>query len=261
MRRKRSTQLGEKSLSIALFFVLLVVLLVGLSVALKIFLLFKAAKFDGQHQFILELHAPSQNQLLSFDPDMNSAVVLSLKGQVASPFGNSLGIPEDGVVTVSARSDSLYTFVQNLLFHPPSHSPFNIVDRIRFFLFVNNIKPTSISEVEWTVSNQTDDQKLTQLFTDHTAYTENLSVAIVNASGVAGLGNKVATYFSHIGVNVISVTSSQQQVDPTAIVYSGKEGYTVDRLARIFSKKPKASTAPMLSDITVTLGKESANAF
>ncbi len=258
--RNRSVTFGEKSLSIALFFILLVALLVGLSIALKIFLLFKAAKFDGEHQFILELHTPSQKQLLSFSPDTNTISVLSLKDTPPMSFGKFLGIPEDGVVTLSEPSDSMYVLAQNLLFHPPSHLPLNVIDRLRLFLFVNNLKPTNISESTWAKEEQ-DDKKLSQLFTDHTAYTENLSISLINASGVSGLGNKAAQELSHIGLNVISVTSSQDSKEKSNIVYSGKEGYTTKRLMHILKIEAFPSPSAMVSDITVTLGKDAANIF
>lgn len=265
MRRnkKSSIQFGEKSLSIAFFFVLIVILLVGLSVALKAYLLFKSAKFDGEHQFILEVHTPTQKQLLSFDPDTNSAAILSVKGITPLPFGNYLGIPENAVITLPQPYDSLYSLAQDMLFHPPSHLSLNIIDRIRLFLFVNNIKPTNITEDEWSQSQteQGNDKKLSQLFLDHTAYTENLSIAIINASDVSGLGNKVAEELSHIGLSVISVTSAQESKDKTTVVYSGKEGYTVHRLVTIFQIPAQLTAAPMVSDITITLGKDVSGKF
>lgn len=263
MRRSKrnAIQFGEKSLSIALFFILIVVLLIGLSIALKIYLLFKAAKFDGEHQFIFEIHAPSQNQLISFNPDTNSAVVLSIKDMHASSFGNYLGIPESAILTLPEKYDSLYTLTQNLLFHPSNGLSLNVIDRIRMFLFVNNIKPTNITEDEWTQSEQGSDKKLSQLFVDHTAYSENLSIAIVNGSGISGLGTKVAEELSHIGINIISVTSSQDLKEKTTIVYTGKEGYTVQRLVHIFRVASTPTISPMLSDVTITLGKDAAGEF
>lgn len=260
-RGNHSLQFGEKSLSIALFFILLVVFLVGLSIALKGYLLFKGAKFDGEHQFILELHSPSQRQLLSFAPDTNSAVILSFAGENSLKFGKYAEIPEDGTVSLSETYDSLYSLAQNLLFHPPSHLSLNIIDRIRLFLFVNNLKPTSVSEIIWKANEKGSDKQLSQLFTDHTAYSENLSIAVVNASGVSGLGSTVGEYLSHIGLSVISVTSTDDVREKTTIVYSGKEGYTTKRLMRVFGVQAHPSTNPLLSDVTVTLGKDAVDRF
>lgn len=259
--RKRNVQIGEKSLSIALFFILLVGFLIALSILLKVFLLFKTAKFDGEHQFILELHHDTKKQLLSFDPDTGSAVIASLNGTTTSTLGNYAGIPVDSIVTTDEGYDSLYTLAQRFLFHPPQNLPLNIVDRVRLFLFVNSIKPTSITEDTLQMGEGVDDKKLMQLFLDHTAYTENASIAVVNGSGVSGLGNRVAEYLSHIGLDVISVTSASQMQEKSSIVYAGKEGYTVKRLMRIFAIPVQQSNAPMLSDITVIIGKDAAGKF
>ncbi|HEX7042454.1 MAG TPA: LytR C-terminal domain-containing protein [Patescibacteria group bacterium] len=253
--RKRSIKLGEKSLSIAFFFLILVGLLISLSILLKLFLIFRAAKFDGSHQFIAEIQAPGQDELLSLDPDTNSATILSSHISTSN-LGIYISVPENVVIKVPEKYDTLYSLAQSLLFHPPEGLDLNIVDRVRIFLFVNSIKPTDIYSDTWSQSNLGDDKKIIELFSDHTAYLENLSISIVNSSGESGLGNKLADYLSHIGLNIISVTSGNSILDKSAIVYSGKESYTVRRLDNILGVKSQPTQKPMLSDITLNLGKD-----
>lgn len=251
MKYRKSSR-DEKSTSIALLFFGFCLLLIGASVLVKVLLLFYSAKFDGAHQFILRVKNGRQVvSYINFSPDTQTASVLEVKGQ------GLVDIPYDATV-IDPHVAELTSFGQSILFHHDAHDSLNLVDRARIFLFVSSIKDAAITykTLSLPTNRQTEDTLLSQLFTDHTLYSENMTIGIMNGTGVSGLADNAAKMIGDIGGDVISVGTAPNVVSQTTLVYSGKPSYTTTRLASIFHAQMQSTTAAMLTDIVLTIGKD-----
>ncbi len=102
---------------------------------------------------------------------------------------------------------------------------------------------------------------VTQLLTDQTLYREGYSISVVNAAGVSGLGTQVANLLSHMGGNVVSVTTADKEQETSTISYIGQETYTVKRLQKVLQFPLTKMTTSGLSDIVVTVGTKDASHF
>src|SRR6185312_9709456 len=214
-------------------------------------LLFYGAKFDGSHQFILRVengeHAVSY---VNFSPDVQTASVLQVKGK------GQADIPFDATV-IAPEVSELTSFGQSILFHHDMHDSLNLVDRVRIFLFTSSMKDSAITykSLVLPTNRQIEDTLLSQLFTDHTLYSENMTIGIMNGTGVSGLGDTAAKMIGDIGGDVISVGTAPAVTSQTTLVYSGTPSYTTKRLASIFHAQMHATTAAMLTDIVLTIGE------
>jgi hypothetical protein len=255
--RQRLFSSRQDTTHLALLFFAFAGLLVVFGLLLKVFLIYHASVFDGAHQFVLQIRQSSGTQVIAFNPDTNSAVILSAK-EDSSDLGTILGVPVDATISSALPASSLVGLTQELLFHPKEHMPFTLIDRIRLFLFANNVKPTAITTKQVTipVDPQTKDVLIPQLFTDHTIYSENMSISVINATQVSGIASKVARLITVLGANVVSVKGNDKKEAMSSLVYTGKVSYTTRRLEKLFGVKAQQSTKAMLSDITLTIGED-----
>lgn len=84
---------------------------------------------------------------------------------------------------------------------------------------------------------------------------EKISIAIVNGTGVAGLGNRIARLITNIGGNVVSVSTSDNLISDSEILYSKENNYTARRIAQILSFKINNKDNMDISDVTIFIGK------
>ncbi len=252
--RKSSRQQFGQSLSIAVVFICTVVLFLLVGVSVKLTLLFMSSSFDGTHQYILSLNSKSNpSELIVYSPQTKSASLVTIHG------GNAQGI--DVPVDASANVPYIHSIpklTQNI-FAASDKDNMTILDAIRLFLFVNSLNQDSFHYQEITLPlSAVDREKLfSNLFFDNGLYADNESVAVINATGESGIGSKVAHMLTTIGVNVISVTSSDPQAT-SILTSSHTQSYTAQRIAKLFRVHPQnTGSAGSLSDSTLTIGKDS----
>src|SRR5690348_12492611 len=85
MKRKSRRPAPSRGLAIALVFVCVVASLVAISLALKGYLVVRASRFDGTHQFILRANGPDKTSFIAFNPDTKSVTELSVLGSMPHP--------------------------------------------------------------------------------------------------------------------------------------------------------------------------------
>jgi hypothetical protein len=91
---------------------------------------------------------------------------------------------------------------------------------------------------------------------DPAIYRENQSIEIVNATRIDGLGAKFASFISNIGGNPVMVSSSNDVIGKSKIIYYGKESYTVKKLSTYFNIKKENSKTRRLADVIIIVGKD-----
>jgi hypothetical protein len=176
-----------------------------------------------------------------------------------------------------------------------NHSTFSLIDRFRLWRFFSSLRPDQFSSIDIASSSvflppaqpttpgqavadptllQLDPVKLDplvfQLFSDDALRKENAAVAIVNTTGELRLGTRVARALSNMGVNVISVTSTNDGLATTQLLTADVVG-TQTRAAKLIQrllllpnanlKTDAARTLEFRSDLVLMLGKDIATMY
>lgn len=96
---------------------------------------------------------------------------------------------------------------------------------------------------------------------DPTLTSEHISIAIFNATDVAGLAQKWARVITNLGCNVIITANADEKLKKTKL--SGERSYTFQRLGQIFALgdkiKPQSNLASTRAQINLILGEDYSN--
>lgn len=260
----KSQKQSSKTLQVALLFVTVVGFLIGFSLLVKIGILISKSKFDGLHQFVIQVEGHDHTAAIIFSPDTHKITVLTLVGSTATAsLTKSLQLPVDATVQDDSFGSSPDDFIHRALISGWGKSTLNQLDKLKLILFSQTVASDDITtkQLSLSPSDLSFDNTLTSLATDQTLYKEAQTIAVVNGSGISGVGNTVAKLLTHVGANVISVTTADKEETTSSIVYTGDKTYTVQRLSHIFSIEPINTTTASIADITVTIGKDKGDTF
>lgn len=258
MKRKKTVQ-RSNARGFALFVGSLIGLLILVACSIKLLLLFRQSTFDTRYQFVLEEHETAQTRFFVFNPADSSMHRLLFTGVFSTDLQRNMGIPVDAVVNSSQDFSDPDTLMAKLLIHTSEMtSNLTPIDMMHIFLFRYTID--SAKTLSLQTSNAEDpteqDALLTKIFIDKTLYQEGQSVTIVNGTGKVGLGNKIARLLTHIGGNVVSVITAQENSAVSTVTYTGNSSYSITRIASLLHLPEVHSSLAMISDITITLGTD-----
>lgn len=252
---RHSVQKKTKTLQIAGLFIIIVIVLVGLALLIKLVILFSKSTFDSTHQYVLQMiHGSDKSSIVIFDPDTHSISLIRIKGDQANkPVSLTLQIPTDAVGRQESDETQPQDDIHHLLFAP--NSTINSIDKIKLLLFAQTVASEDIhtTQIILPLDSQQSNSFL-PLLQDESLYKEAASIAIINGSGIVGLGSTTAALLEHIGANVISVTTADQNMTTSSLVYTGEKTYTVKRLEKIFSLPAQKIDGVRIATITLTLG-------
>lgn len=89
---------------------------------------------------------------------------------------------------------------------------------------------------------------------------ENLKIKVINASGIAGVGQLAADFATGVGVNVVKIETAPSLIDQTFIQTSAKNKYTVSYLANIFKCDIKSSSSGD-EEVNLVIGNDFASEY
>nr|MBI5455893.1 LytR C-terminal domain-containing protein [Candidatus Levybacteria bacterium] len=255
----------KSNIKLAGLFVLLVLGLVILSVFFKIVFLIRDSRFDGIHKFNIEFIANEEINIVSFSPLNKSLTMLSVKDKIDNKdnLSKSLGVPVDGRIITKDRLTKNNTFLillKSILPFGNSIKDLTQIDLFRLALFSRMVSDVSISEKEIS-SKFNDAQKSTiisLLFSDSSIYEENQTIEIINSTDVYGLGGRLANLISHMGGNVVLVSSGDKIEKASKIIYSGKLTYTVKKLSNYLNMPLEKSDKKSIADVIIIIGTDKA---
>lgn len=259
---KKQSSSGKSTRNILLFSLLTLAIIV-LSLIVKILLLFSQSTFDSTHQFVLAVRElPSSAVFLVFAPDKNNITDVTFDGGNKNiDFRSEFSIPEDAEVIMQKGNvvNTPQTILTHLLFHLSSypHYHINLADVFRMYLFTQSIQQNALYYKQVAINSpiKEKDGVIQFAFTDHLLYQQEMSIGILNAADVPGLGTRMAKLIQNIGGNIISVSSADTPVKNSNISYSGKKpSYTAIRLSKIFGYPLVKMQNAAISDIIITLG-------
>jgi hypothetical protein len=97
---------------------------------------------------------------------------------------------------------------------------------------VENKKSSSVSSIFQL------DKEIKSIYLDSEIANEKLSISVVNATGINGLGKRVSRYVSNMGGRVVDVSSRNENLNKSVIIYKG-ESKSLEYLANILNIENK----------------------
>ena len=261
---KKAAHHESKSLKTFYVYLGVVLLLICASLVIKMLYIFQESKFDPAHNFTLAIVDGKQvREIVAFHPETPSMSLLRIKDS-AIPYDNlakSYGIATDGyILTPGVAQDADVTnFLYKALLHMSTwQSNLTILDKIRLFLVSKNVATNNKTSEEISLVNQTPDTNTTiaTALSDQDLSSENVSIQIVNATNVSGLGQRLGKVLTNMGANVVDVTFDQKIQKKSTIAYYGNESYTVNRMQKFLNITATVLKKQAIADIIITIGND-----
>lgn len=250
----RKYQSSTNKLWLLVFFGAILLIIVGVSLALKFISLVHDSSYDGEHVYVVNFSNSKDNTIVSFQPKNKSIGIIRLnEAGTNTVLQQTLSIPIDG--KVEGMSISASTLPSDLLrmafMYQSIKTDLTILDISRLAFFANTGAKTNIKEVD-------PKEGILYLFIDPVIQQEQVDVEIINASGVSGLGQRLEQMLSHVGINVISVTTASKSQDKSRVIHFGQKTYTLLKIQNILNILTDIAEKKPLANITITLGKDMA---
>lgn len=254
---RKSRKAKPNNLRVGLLFVSLVVFLIVLSLFGKMILVLKQSKYDGNYPFYLEISSNKERQVLSFFPKQSKISILNVQDLNAL-----LPVPIEAKITKTpkiATAKNLSSFLTLLLENKDVKTDITSIDIVRLYWLSKTIGSDNIAVSTLPVSSDAaiEDKIIYTLFSDPLIISDDLRIEVVNATGVYGVGNRVARLLSNIGVNVVFVSTADKVEKQSVIFYTDDLGYTAKDLSRILGFEVIQNKQKSISDIKIQIGQDS----
>ncbi len=274
---QRKKKEKKSNLTVAFIFVAFVVSLLVVSFFIKLGILIKESRFDGEHRFTVAISSDKEQrsqdkpiQILSFSPkDSSVSKLFFAQGIPLSYTQRFLEVPIDATITLSegsvASDRELDDVLKSMLVgYKDAKTNLTILDVIRLWWLGRNISSHSQTSQDFDPSPDLPKDiqldKISQnIFSDEKIASEKLSVSIINGAAVPGFGNRLGRMVNNMGGNAISIKTADNDIEETTLTYFGKKSYTVTKLEEILGVRGKPGKGSDISDIIVTLGRDRAN--
>ena len=109
---------------------------------------------------------------------------------------------------------------------------------------VENKKSSSVSSIFQL------DKEIKSIYLDSEIANEKLSISVVNATGINGLGKRVSRYVSNMGGRVVDVSSRNENLNKSVIIYKG-ESKSLEYLANILNIENKTNYQEVYKDAKI----------
>lgn len=270
----RHTKPAQKNnLRMVVIFLIGVLVLLGISLCFKVITLAVNSTFDGSHTFIFGVSPHDKHvkkvTLISYAPDRGSIAVLRIANVSSiAEAGKRLEVPIDGYITTNNTTlfendfgedkEAVLAETKKFLFQSGNTTNSTFIDHLRLLLYANSVSSHNIlsREVALPLDDTSLDKVAFFLFADQTISQEKASIAIINGTGIPGLGNRLARFISNMGGNVVSVSTADDILPVSTVAVSKEKLYTSQRIADVLSFPLQDGQERSVADITISIGKD-----
>lgn len=247
-----------------------------LAVFLSLFLKFinqvKKSSFNKNYYNILLLG--SKNYLFNIKDEEKKLSIFNLgdlsdlgkENEFRFKIGAALGAPVDAVLTDEGNllgdnwQDIFSTKSLYLIFSKRNSFVFYNLNKYDLLQVYKNLALVSSSRTKVFDNNLLDqdswkDIGINDFLKDVNIVNEKISIQIVNASLVNGLGAKIANMLENVGFTILSIDTADEK-DRSQIIRRTKESYSSKRLENIFMLPSTVEDGSSITDITIILGKD-----
>ena len=263
---KKSVQPNhDKSLKTFYLYATGVVLVILISLVIRGVLLFQQNVFDPAHHFTLAVTQQGiVKEIVSFNPQIPSISVLKIQDKQIpyATLAKDYGITSDGYVQVDDPSpinaDITALMWFGVLHTATLQSNLTIFDTVRLFLLSKNVATNNEVTSDITLHNQNTqtNTEIIQALTDPDISSESISIQIINASNITGMGQRLGKVLTNMGANVVDVSSSQTVQKKTTMAYFGDQSFTLEHLQHLLQVSPKKLTTQPIANIVITIGTD-----
>lgn len=246
---------------IAVVFFVFLAFIIGISLLYKFTILLKSGQFTDSRSFTLSVANGKATSILSLSPGLGNIAVFEFPENVGKKeAGRFLGIPIDGYIL----SDSLdlnqkpkSLFFKAIINYDNLKTNFTIIDLLRIAMFTRAVPERSVNVVEIKNTDKPiSDSIVSRFASDNFIEKDNKTVKIINATGISGLGNRLARLLANVGADVLLVATDNNLSRRSTILYIGEKSYTVERLQKVLGYEAIRGSGDSMSDITIVIGKD-----
>ncbi len=250
----RQGKAKKNSLKIGIIFSAVIICLLAFSLLGKLFFIIGQSKYDDGYPLSIKVES-SRQQLLEISPREGKISLLNLNIE-----SSVLELPVEAQVTIAKPIDQkdISSFFLSLMKDRAAKTNLTSIDLVRLYLFAKTVAQSDINSQ--TISNTVGpatDKIVASLFKDPRIASEGLRVEVVNATGVYGVGNRVAKLLTNLGANIVFVSTADNTEKNSVLYYMGSKTYTVQRFERVLGIKAVLSKEKSISDIMVRVGENS----
>lgn len=261
MRNHASPHSGSKSLRLVVWFLFALFVVIGVSLGVKAVVMVRDSIFDGQHRFTVFFKGASSGAVIVSMEPQGRTVILNLLGNSSKKQAeSSLLVPFDGSVLTKRDVKSLNSaaaILSAFLFSADvSYDTMTPYDLLRLYILSLQEAKDPVNETVTIAAGKAAVDPARRLFVDGGILSDNRTIAIVNSTGVSGLGQLLEQVLTTVGGSVVSVTTGRDLQEPTHIFYSGDKSYTVKRIERVFHQQAEEGNT-QAADILIVVGKRS----
>jgi len=262
----KKKEIALSNSKIAIVFFVFLILVVVVSLICKAIVIIKAGQFDDSKRFTLSVTNGKNLEVVSLSPSSKDITIFKLNNTTEyREAGRFLGIPIDGFISsgslnLDQKISSLFT--KAILNYGSLKTNLTIIDIIKLAILTRIIPEGSTNvRVVGDTSELTLDKIIGHLVSDALIEKDDQTIRIVNATGVGGLGNRLARLITNMGGNVIIVATEDGLKKNSTISYIDKKTYTVERLQKILGYEVVKEENNTIADITITIGEDKLNSL
>lgn len=269
MKKRAFSEDPGKSLKTFFLFSLIVGLLIVVSLIGKMWFMIAQSKYDAAHNFTVAVARDNKiQQIIGFNPSAGSVSILKIEGKGVdmATVTKELAVSPEGRINSSldlagrARAADIMSAV--FLNYPTLKTDMTLFDIGRLFFMANSVSAvnTEQQKIVLPVTDSQVDKIVKKLFTDDVLVSENVSVQIVNASDIPGMGKRFERVLSNIGSNVVSVTTSRNVEKSSRVEYAGEKSYTLEKISKLFKLPVHKTDKDLIANIVIIIGQDSEKA-
>jgi hypothetical protein len=271
MKKKVQHPDDGKSLKTLLLYAAAVFIVIIGALVLKAVNIMQQSKFTGEHFTLALAQNENVKEIIVFNPDDSSLAVLNLHDNTIPlvQLPRIIGVSPDGLISVKDKdANEIKDDISDALFqlglrYSAIKTNLTIFDIGRLSLFAKNLPPNKITIKDVSTTDLGDnpdlDRTMISFFTDDIVATENVSIQIINASGVSGLAQRLENVLVHQGANVVAISGAQQTQQQSQIKYFGNETYTLDKIKKMLGFQVSKLGNETIANIVIVIGEDDKN--
>lgn len=247
-----------KSISLAFYFGLLILLIIVISVSFKTIDVIRKSTFDSNNRFTVAVLSKKNVDLISVSPRNGKQTNIRIKDVTAFESIENFSFPVDEYVKTDSEFSpkSKLIFLKMLFSKRSLDSSLNILDLFKLSIYSFGVDNSNFSYEEVKSDDFNNLSSISSKeFTDDTISTDKVSIQVTNATELGGFGNKIARMITNLGGNVVLVNSSKEPQEKSVIYYK-KDSYTVKKISSILNIGTEKKDSGSISDVVIVLGRD-----
>ncbi len=266
MTKKKAIKKDNKSIKTFFLYTFIVFFVMLVSLSIKAIFVIRQSRYDGNSLNVAITQKNRVVSILDFNSSKNSISVLKIKNSsiAIGSIGQELGIIVDGKINseYDLSGENPESILVKAAFGQDSiKTDLTIFDIARLILFSKNVSSNGrqVEEIERTAKQSEVDKIVSVLFKNDTLSTDNISIAVVNATDESGLGKRLERCLTNMGANVVAVTTPHVQEKLSRIEYLGQASRTLEKLKTVLKFPVKKIDKETVAKIVIIIGEDSKN--